>query len=118
MLSFQKGGETVTEARSPNYPAINLRDAIGRVGTIYRAEHRHPAARETIVRDLGYSGLNGASLPVLAALTHYNLLEESGSGLKVTDDAVTLIELLIESLERAQVLQKLAFNPKLFQELL
>jgi hypothetical protein len=107
----------MAKTRSPNYPAASLSDAIARTETIYRTEHRHPAAREVIARDLGYSGLNGASLPMLAALIHYGLLEKAGDGLRVSDDAVTVIEAPNDSAERAQVIRKLAFAPKLFEEL-
>lgn len=107
----------MTKTRSPNYPSFNLGDAIGRIRKIYKAEHTHSAEREVIAKDLGYTSLNGASLTVIATLVQYGLLEKAGSGLKVSDDAVTIIELPQGSPERMEAIRRMAFNPKLFAEL-
>lgn len=108
----------MAKTRSPNYPGFNLGDAIERVRRIYRTEHTHPAEREVIARDLGYTSLNGASLTAIATITQYGLLEKAGeNGLKVSKDAVTIIELPQGNPERSEAIKKAAFTPKLFSEL-
>jgi hypothetical protein len=104
--------------RSPRHPHHSLQDAIERVKQIYRAEHTHSADREAIAEDLGYTGLNGASVKWISTLKNYNLLEDEGNGLmRVSDDAVTLIELPEDDFERALALQRVAFAPELFAAL-
>ena len=106
------------KTRSPNYPNFSLGDAIDRVRRIYRTEHVHPAEREVIARDLGYTGLNGASATAIATITQYGLLEKAGNGgLKVSKDAVSILDSQQGNKERQEAIRKAAFNPKLFAEL-
>ena len=103
--------------RSPNYPQLSLAEAIERIRRIYDAEHTHPSSREILVQHLGYSGLNGASAVVLGALNRYGLLEHAGDGLRVSDGAVTILELPEDDPERQKALRSAAFMPPLFAEL-
>ena len=105
------------KTRSPRYPQVSLREAIERIHAVYLKEDRHKADKEVIAKDLGYNGLNGASLGMLAALKHYGLLETAGDGLRISDDAVAILELSRNDPERAEAIQKAAFTPKLFAEL-
>lgn len=108
----------MAKMRSPNYPSLTLEEALKRTRKIYDAEHTHPAPKEVVANALGYSTLNGTSLTVLGALTRYGLLEKAGTdGLKVSDDAVTALELDEGHPLRCQAFERLAFNPTLFAEL-
>jgi hypothetical protein len=84
---------------------------------IYDQEHTHRADREVIAKDMGYAGLNGASAAAIASLRQYGLLERSGDGMKVTEDATTILELPAEEAERVAALKRVAFAPPLFAEL-
>ena len=104
--------------RSPNYPSQSLEEAYTRVRDIYNKEHTHPAPREVVAQDLGYKGLNGSALAAIGALSRYGLLEKVGKeGLRVTDDAVTVLELEEGVSLRFEALKRLAFMPVLFAEL-
>jgi hypothetical protein len=103
--------------RSPRYPNVNLQSAIEKTRLIYEKEHRHKVDKEVVALDLGYTGLNGASAGMIASLRQYNLLEVSGDALKVTDDAVTILELPQGEDERVDAIQRVAFAPKIFSEL-
>jgi hypothetical protein len=103
--------------RSPNYPQISLRDAIGRVNKIYKAENSHRANKEVIAKVLGYSSLNGTSLTMIGALNRYGLLEADGDGLKVSCDAVDILVLPEGEPVRVEALQKCAFEPRVFADL-
>jgi hypothetical protein len=106
-----------SKGRSPRYPQVTLKEAMERVRMLYAKEHRHKADKEVVAKDLGYAGLNGASLGMIAALKHYNLIEYVGDGLRVSDDAVTILELPHGNAERAEAIKRVAFAPKLFAEL-
>ncbi len=105
------------KSRSPRYPQVSLREALERVREVYYKEGRHKADKEVVAKDLGYSGINGASLGMIAALKHYGLLESAGDGLRVSDDAVAIIELPRNDPQRAEAIRRAAFAPKLFAEL-
>jgi hypothetical protein len=105
------------QSRSPRYPQVSLREALSRIESVYSKEGRHKADKEVIAKDLGYSGINGASLGMIAALKHYGLIESAGDGLRVSDDAVAILELPRNDPDRAAAIRRAAFTPKLFAEL-
>src|SRR5258708_14276015 len=103
--------------RSPNYPQLTLSEAIEKVRMGFSVEHFHSTSREVIAKDIGYQGLNGASLTAIAAMRHYDLLQNEGDGLRISDDAVSLFELPKDDLLRQRALVRVALAPPLFAEL-
>jgi len=104
--------------RSPNYPSLTLEQASEKVRKVYGQEHTHAAPREVIAQTLGYTGLHGSSLSAIGALAAYGLLEKVGTGrLKVSPDAVSILELDEGHPQRWEALERLAFTPKLFADL-
>ena len=91
-----------TVTRSPNYPQLNLSDAIERARKIYKAEHIHRANDEVLAKNLGYNSLNGTSRSILSAMKKYGLLQADGDGFRVSDDAVDIIELPLDDPAHAQ----------------
>src|SRR5258708_574477 len=107
----------MAKGRSPNYPSVTLREAIDRIRLVYNAEHTHKADKNVVATDLGYTGLNGKSLTLIGALKRYGLLEVDDDGLKVSDEAVTILELPENDAERQSALSRAALAPPLFAEL-
>jgi len=107
----------MAKPRSPNYPAISLRDALDRVRKVYEKEHTTKASPDVVVKAMGYASLNGASMTILSALKKYGLLEEIGKELKVSGDALTILVDPKESQERIAAIRRAAFTPSLFSEL-
>ncbi len=107
----------MAKARSPQYPAIGLKEAVARVAEVYQHDYQNMIPREVVAKHMGYSGLSGKSLGVLAALGKYGLLEGRGDSTKVSDLAVTIIAHPERSPERVEALQKAAALPELFAEL-
>ncbi len=103
--------------RSPNYPRLNLADAIERANRLYKAEHTHKTDKESVAVALGYTSLNGASLTAISTLKQYGLLQEDGDGLRVSQDVVALTMLPEGDPERIEALQRAASAPRLFSEL-
>jgi hypothetical protein len=104
--------------RSPNYPSLTLEQAYEKVRLVYDKEHTHAAPREVVAQALGYNSLHGASLSVIGTLAAYGLLEKVGPGnLKVSADAVSVLELDEGHPQRSEALERLTFTPKLFAEL-
>lgn len=104
--------------RSPKYPQLSFREALDRIQKVYAADKWHPTTDETIAKHLGYKGLNGASLGVIATLKRYGMLASAGEGKwKVSEDAVTIIEAPHEHEEWPQAMLRSAFRPQIFEEL-
>lgn len=107
----------MTKGRSPNYPQLTLEEAIQRVRPLYEAAHTYPTDKQVIAENLGYNGLHGKSLTLIGALRRYNLLEPAGEGMKVSDDAVTLLELPAGEPQHMAALERAAFAPRLFAQM-
>jgi hypothetical protein len=106
----------MAKMRSPNCPQITFEEAAQKGRLVYQKEHTHPAPKEAVANDLGYGGLNGRSLMVLGALRQYGILEASGEGLRVSEDAVTYYELK-EGAEWEDAVRRLVYHPSLFDSL-
>jgi hypothetical protein len=107
----------MSRSRSPNYPQIGLKEAIQRVSGVYERDYQATLTRNLAAERLGYSGLNGKSLAVLAALGKFGLLEGRGEKTRVTDLAVRILAFPPGSPERRAALAEAAGRPELFVEL-
>jgi hypothetical protein len=102
--------------RSPNYPALSLKEAVERIALVYRALQKHPAPREVVAKALGYASLNGASATTISAISKYGLLEGRGEEWRVSERAMSILNPLNPQ-ERAEALRAAAVDPSLFAEL-
>lgn len=84
------------KGRSPNYPAIDLEEAIAKVRLLYKAESQHEASVGTVVRDWNYKTLNGPAALALGALKRFGLTNDEGLGtarrIRVSDLALDILE--------------------------
>jgi hypothetical protein len=83
---------------------------------VYAKEKRNKMPREILANHLGYRGLNGRSLVLIGALRAYGLIEGTGDDVRVSDDAIVLLNAPLEAPERHETLVRCAFRPALFQE--
>jgi hypothetical protein len=102
--------------RSPNCPQITFAEAAAKGRLVYEKEHTHPAAKEVVAQSLGYSGMNGRSLTLIAALRSYGILEGTGEAMRVSDDAVTYFEADAGE-ERTAALSRMLFHPPFFEQI-
>src|SRR5690348_2777359 len=100
--------------RSPNFPQLSLPDAIDAIRSIYQREGRSKMPRLSAVKPLGYSSMNGRSLRVLGALRAYNLLDGRGDDVRVSDDAITILNAPEGSPERKDALVRAFEGPAAF----
>ncbi len=110
-------GRSLGAGRSPNYPQMNVTQAIERVKKVYAEEHTHSVPDQSIVSALGYTSLNGTSKVVLSALKKFGLLVANGDGFKVSQDAVAIIELPSNDPTRIVALHKSALRPPVFRQI-
>jgi hypothetical protein len=107
----------MARARSPEYPAIGLKEAVERAKLVYEKDYQNRLPKKVVAEHMGYKSLSGASLPVLSALAKYGLLEGRGDETRVSDLAVAIIAHATGTPERAAALQQAATSPELFAEL-
>lgn len=103
--------------RSPNYPRLSFEEALEKVRMVYDELHTYPADKEVISKSLGYGSLNGGSAAMIAGLNQYDLLEKTEKEYKVSDDAVSILELSETSQERSEAINSLIFRPDILSEL-
>jgi hypothetical protein len=106
----------MTRMRSPSYPSIPLRQAVDLTGKIFKSCRTNVVSREVAAEAMGYSGLTGRSLSVIAALIQFGLLTKAGKGdVKVTQTAVDILH--GEERDRNPALRKAGFSPQLFRDI-
>lgn len=104
----------MSRTRSPGYPSISLRQAIELSKKIHDHDRTNPIDREAAAKNIGYSGITGASAKALADLAHYGLVERAGKGsLRVAQLAVDILYPVSEA-ARQDALEVAATNPDLF----
>lgn len=107
----------MARSRSPNYPSLNLGDAIDAMRPIFQKDGRNPLSRLTVAKHLDYSSLNGRSMAKIGALRGYGLLDGSGDDLRVSDNCVALLRAPEGSDELSRALWDTFNAPTLFREL-
>jgi hypothetical protein len=116
-VAVSKQEARMAKTRSPSYPSISLRDAIVKVEEIYNQNYQSPVPRQVAAELMGYGGLNGKSLGVLAALSKYGLLEGRGDDTRVSDLALAIIAHEPGAPERGAAIRQAAAKPELFAEI-
>ena len=105
----------MAKPRSPNYPAIGLKEAIEHIRKIHVEEHMNEMPRDVVAKHMGYKSLNGTSMPMVSALSKYGLLEGRGDQTRVSELARSV--LFEQGEEKQKALKRAAFSPTLFEEL-
>jgi hypothetical protein len=107
----------MARTRSPNYPSMDLSEALEAVRKVFQAENRNKFSRLVLAQNLGYSSLNGRALAKIGAVRAYGLVEGAADDLRLSEDAITALMAPSESPERHNALERTALKPALFAEL-
>ena len=107
----------MARTRSPNYPSLDLSEALDAVRKVFEAENRNKFSRLVLAQNLGYSSLNGRALGKIGAVRAYGLVEGAADDLRLSEDAITALMAPDDSPERHEALERLAMKPSLFAEL-
>jgi hypothetical protein len=103
--------------RSPNYPAVGLREAVERVRRLIQTDGKAGAPPEIAAKHIGYSSAHGQAMSVLAALKKFNLVVESSGRLVPTQMAFEIVNLPEADARRATALKEAALSPGLYRQL-
>lgn len=103
--------------RSPNYPAVNLREAVERVKGILQKDGKAGAPPKLAAVHIGFQSAHGQAMSVLAALKKFGLLEEVKDRLVPSQRAIEIVNLREDDPRRAQALKDAALSPPIYREL-
>lgn len=119
-MADDKAPNSMRRKRSPAYPYINLQQAIDLATEFYNKEGFNAAPVSVAATDMGYSPTSGSGARVIAALLHFGLLEEEGSGderqVWLSELAVRIIEAPNESVKETAI-EEAALNPTIHREI-
>ena len=91
--------------RSPNYPAVGLREAVERVRKLYEKDGKAGAPPEIAAKHIGYSSAHGQAMSVLANIKKFGLVSDTGGRLAPTQAALEIINLPDSDVRRQKALQ-------------
>jgi len=115
--TVQKQEETKRRHRSPNYPAIGLREAVERVRNLYNKDGKAGAPTQIAAVHIGFQTPHGQAMSVLAALKKFGLLDEVKDRLVPSQRAIEIINLREDDPRRLQALKEAAISPSIYSEL-
>lgn len=108
----------MTRKRSPNYPRIDLGQAVQRTKALYQTVERGEFTQTDAAHSWGYKGANGLSRGAFAALGQYGLIEQKKGGIgKITGLGLTIALREETAPEYRRALAEAAKEPPLFAEL-
>lgn len=107
----------MAKVRSPNYPLVDLANAMGMARKLYENDGRNKVSREALASHLGHDSLSGPALGKIGALRAYGLVEGSGDENRISEDAVTALMAPDGSSDKVDALRRLALQPSLFREI-
>lgn len=107
----------MSRIRSPSHPDASLGRAIEIASRLFERIRTNPVDRETAVKEMGYSGMTGASGKMLANLLHFGLVEKAGKGqVRVADLAVRVLHGKSPE-EKRRALHQAGLSPEFYQKI-
>jgi len=104
--------------RSPNYPGIDLIEAVESIKKLYPKVQRGEFTPSDAALPMGYNSVSGPVRRKIGALRQYGLIEQKrGDNARLSNRALTLILRNPASNEYRTALREAALDPPLFREL-
>ena len=103
--------------RSPNYPRVSLPRTIKRLRKSSSAIDQQVWNEDAIAHKIGYSGVTGASMPILSSLKKFGLLEVLEDGFRFSDVALQILRLNESDRQYAEIITELAYKPELYRQI-
>jgi hypothetical protein len=104
--------------RSPNYPAVGLRDAVERLRNLYAKDGKAGAPAHLAAVHIGFGKAHGQAMSVLAALKKFGLIADSGGRFAPTQRGLEIVNLPVGDPRREKALQEAVMEPSIYRELI
>lgn len=114
----EKPKEKKTRQRSPNYPAVGLREAVQRVKMLWDQDGKAGAPEKIAAQHIGFKTAHGQALSVLAALKKFGLVESVKDRMVPTQRAIEIIALPDDDPRRSIALRDAVLSPTIYRELI
>lgn len=102
--------------RSPNFPGMDLQNAIVLAKKIYDADGRAGTLRATVLKHWGYKSEHGMARMTISALKKFNLIEEEKNTIKLTRQA-EIIFISKDEKKIKPVIKECALSPIIYKKL-
>jgi hypothetical protein len=107
------GTGSPARGRSPNFPVIELGEALERARTLLQEEKLSVVPAETAVQVWGYQATSSGGRQILSALRQFELVERVGPGkVRISRNAIKLLDPTLGEKERRDLLQLCALAPR------
>ena len=103
--------------RSPNYPAVGLREGVDRVKKLFATSGRAGAPPKLAAVHIGFRAAHSQAMSVLAALKRFGLVSEASGRVVPTHSAIEILHLSENDSRRQTALSEAALSPPLYREL-
>lgn len=117
MPKAPKTTEKKKKPRSPNYPAVSLKEAVRRTKLIFDKDGRAGGPTESAAKHIGYSGTHGKALSVLSALSKFGLTDNKGGRITPTKAAIEVITFSPGQERHDTALKEAALLPDIYREI-
>lgn len=105
--------------RSPNYPSIGLRGAVGKIQSLYKAGGLAPLMKITALQQIGFAKADGNAARALSALKNFGLIEEAGDDrVKISQRGVDIVARQEGEPQRSAALRAAVTGPQIYADLL
>jgi hypothetical protein len=119
-MAVKKGRREEEQARhrSPNYPAVGLREAVDRVRSLVAKDGKAGAKLEFAAKHIGFSGAHGTARAVLSALRKFGLTADQNGRIVPTQLAMDILHFPPNHERSITAKKTAATSPFIYQKLL
>ena len=103
-------------ARSPNYPALGLSEAVQLAEKLWRKEQRAAVSPDVAVKAFGYQSLSGPARVAIGAMRKYGLLDKTPNGIRLSELGLRILHPASQE-ARHEAIREAAFKPDLFRDM-
>lgn len=103
--------------RSPNYPAVGLRDAVQRIRKLIEADGKAGSLPDVAAKHIGFSSAHGTARSVLSALRKFGLAAEQRGRIVPTPLAIEIAHYPENSERHKAALRTAALGPVIYKKL-
>jgi hypothetical protein len=104
--------------RSPNYPAIGLRSAVGKISAVFKEDGLAPSPKLAAFKHMGFDKMHGEAARVLSALKSFGLIEESNERIKLTQRGIDTVARPEGDAQHSSALREALVGPGIYRELI
>jgi|ERR1017187_142520 hypothetical protein len=104
--------------RSPNYPGIGLRAAVGKITAVYNQDGLAASPKPAALKHMGFEKPHGEAGRVLSALKSFGLVEEANERVKLTQRGINIVARPEDDAQHVEALREAIIGPDIYRELL